>query len=366
MAGEIVADRATPGAMAIDRGEGPAAPIATPQRGVTAASGPRRAFLSGVAAVSIVRPGRSLAQPAGGPVRIGMLPLGSPASAYDRSLVEAFRDGLREVGLVENRHVSLDVAWVDRDADAARVVEEVVRRGAKLLVPCGTSASLAAQRHGHSLPVLFSSVGNPVGIGLVETLGRPGGNASGFSDALAELGGKLVQLARELGKADAPVHYLWHGGWADGQFRLQATEQAAHSAGVKLRAREIREVAELNDAMGAMRKAGANAVIVQPSPFTFRERERVIEAATRAGLALIFAFPPAAREGAVIAYGPDYADLYRRAASYADRMLKGARPADLPVERPVKFQLVINLNAARALALTVPQSLLIQASEVIR
>ncbi len=295
-----------------------------------------------------------------------MLPLGSPASAYDRSLVEAFREGLREAGLVENRHVLLDVAWVERDADAVRVVDDVVRRGAKLLVPCGTSASLAAQRRGNSLPVLFISVGNPVGIGLVRTLAHPGGNASGFSDALAEIGGKLVQLARELGKPDAPVHYLWHSAWADGQFRLQATEQAAQAAGVKLRAREIRDVSELSDSMAAMRRAGASAVIVQPSPFTFRERAHVIEAATRAGLAVIFAFPPAARDGAVIAYGPDYADLYRRAATYADRILKGARPADLPVERPVKFQLVVNLSAASALALAVPQSLLIQASEVIR
>lgn len=295
-----------------------------------------------------------------------MLPLGSPASAYDRSLVEAFREGLREAGLVENRHVLLDVAWVERDADALRVVDEVVHRGAKLLVSCGTSASLAAQRRGNSLPVLFISVGNPVGIGLVRTLAHPGGNASGFSDALAEIGGKLVQLARELGKPDAPVHYLWHSAWADGQFRLQATEQAAQAAGVKLRAREIRDVSELSDSMAAMRRAGASAVIVQPSPFTFRERVHVIEAATRAGLAVIFAFPPAARDGAVIAYGPDYADLYRRAATYADRILKGARPADLPVERPVKFQLVVNLSAASALALAVPQSLLIQASEVIR
>lgn len=325
-----------------------------------------RALLLGLAVGLSLLPAASGAQPSGGPVRIGMLPLGSPASAYDRSLVEAFRHGLREAGLVENRHVILDVEWVDKDADASRLVDELVRRGARLLVPCGTSASLAAKARGNSLPVLFISVGNPVGIGLVKTLAHPGGDASGFSDALADLGGKLVQLAREIGKPDAPVHYLWHGGWADGQFRLQATEQAARSAGVKLRAREIREVGEVNDAMAAMKKAGAVAVIVQPSPFTYREREHLIEAATRFGLALIFAFPPAARQGAVIAYGPDYADLYRRAASYADRMLKGARPADLPVEQPVKFELIVNLSAAKTLGLSVPQSLLLQASEVIR
>jgi hypothetical protein len=179
-----------------------------------------------------------LAQPAAAPARIGMLPLGSPASEYDRSLVEAFRAGLRETALVENRDVVLDIAWVTGEAGAARAVAELVQRGAKLLVPCGTSSSLAAKRGAGPVPVRF--------------------------------------------------------------------------------------------------------------------------------LGAIFAFPPAARAGALVAYGPDYADLYRRAASYALRMLNGARLADLPVEQPAKFELVINLATARALNLSVPQALLLQASEVVR
>jgi putative ABC transport system substrate-binding protein len=260
----------------------------------------------------------------------------------------------------------LDVAWVDGEAGAARAVADLVQRGAKLLVPCGTSASLAAKRGAGEVPVLFISVGNPVGIGLAQTLARPGGNASGFSDALAELGGKLVQVAKELGKPDAPVHYLWHDKWADGPFRFHMTERAARTAGVRFRPRAIHEADDIGDALAAMKKAGAAAVIVQPSPFTYRERDRIIEAAAKQGLGTVFAFPPAAREGALIAYGPDYADLYRRAASYAARMLGGARPADLPVEQPAKFELVINLATARALGITVPQSLLLQASEVVR
>jgi putative ABC transport system substrate-binding protein len=135
---------------------------------------------------------------------------------------------------------------------------------------------------------------------------------------------------------------------------------------VRFRPRAIHEADDIGDALAAMKKAGAAAVIVQPSPFTYRERDRIIEAAAKQGLGTVFAFPPAAREGALIAYGPDYADLYRRAASYAARMLSGARPADLPVEQPAKFELVINLATARALGITVPQSLLLQASEVVR
>lgn len=192
------------------------------------------------------------AQQTGGLARIGFLPLGSPGNAYDRSLVEAFRLGLRDVGLVENRHVLLDVVW-SSEPDYARAVSELVQRGVRLLVPCGTSASLAAKRDAAGVPILFISVGDPVGIGLVESLSRPGGNTSGFSDVLADVGGKFVQFGQELGKPQAPLHYLWHTGWADGQYRLQASDAAAQAAGLRLRARGIIEVAEISDAMAPHR-----------------------------------------------------------------------------------------------------------------
>ena len=301
-----------------------------------------------------------------GPTRIGFLPLGSPSSAYDRALVEAFRLGLREVGLVENQHVILDVVWIGSEPEAPQAADELVRRGARLLVPAGTVASLAAKRHAATVPVMFISVGNPVGIGLVESLSRPGGNATGFSDVLLDLSGKLVQFAKELARPRETVHYLWHTGWADGQRRFRATEVAAQAADVKLRTYGIVGIAELSDAMAAMKNAGATKLIVQPSPFTYRERERIIDAASKYGIATIFAFPPAAREGAVIAYGPDYGDLYRRSAAYVDRILKGIRPADLPVEQPTKFELVINARAAKALGVSISQSLRVQATEILQ
>jgi len=321
----------------------------------------RREFVSLLAGAVVSWPFATHAQQA--PIRIGFLPLGLASNLYDRSLVEAFRKGLQQVGLMENRDVVLDVAWIAGDPDEA--VARLVRRGAALLISCGTSASLAAKRTAPSIPVIFISVGNPIGIGLVESLSRPGGNATGFSDALAEVGGKLVETAVELGLRQGPIDYLWHTAWADGQFRLHATEQVAQSLGVKLRARGIANISEADDAIATIKKDGATTMIVQPSPLTFQERTRLIDSANSHGLGAIFAFPAAAREGALIAYGPDYIHLYLRAPLYVERVLKGARPADLPVEEPAKFELIVNLKVAKELKLEIPLSLLIRADELI-
>jgi putative tryptophan/tyrosine transport system substrate-binding protein len=326
----------------------------------------RRTVMAVLVSGLLAAPLAAQAQQAGSPVRIGFLPLGSPSSTYDQSLVEAFRQGLREVGVVENRHVVLDIVWSSSEPEISQSVSDLIQRGVKLLIPCGSNASAAAMRQTTTIPILFINVGNPVGIGLVKSLSHPGQNATGFSDMLAELSGKYVELARELGKRQASVDYLWHTGWPDGQYRFQATEQAAQSLGVKLRSRGIGDIAEVNDAMAAMKKAGAVTLIIQPSPFTFRQRHLLIESARKHGLATIFPFPAAASDGAMIAYGPDLVDMYQRVGSYVDRILKGAKPADLPVQQPTKFDLVINLKTAKALGLTIPQSLLGRADEVIQ
>jgi putative ABC transport system substrate-binding protein len=325
----------------------------------------RRQFITLLGGAAAAWPLAANGQQAENPVRIGFLPLGSPSDTYDQSLVEAFRDGLRKIGVVENRHVVLDFAWVRNESELPRAVTELMQRGAKLLITCGTSASVAAKRQVSTIPILFITVGNPVGVGLVASLSRPGGNATGFSDMHADLGGKYVEFAIELGKPQAPVDYLWYSEWADGQHRLEVTERAAQLLGVKLRTRAITDIAEANDAFAAMKVGEAVTVIIQSSPFSYRHRERLISSAMNHGLGAIYVHPQAARDGALIAYGPDYGDLNRRAASYVERILKGTKPADLPVQQPTKFELVINLKTAKALGLTIPAKLLYTADEVI-
>jgi ABC-type uncharacterized transport system substrate-binding protein len=303
------------------------------------------------------------AQPSKAPVRVGLVPLGSPANAYDRSLVEAFQQGLHRVGLIENRDIVLDVAWTGGDPD--KTVSDVLRRGAELLVPCGSSASVAASRQTSTIPIVFLSVGDPIAMGLVESLPRPGRNATGFSDILADLSGKLVDLSRELSKPRSTVDYLWYTAWPDGQNRYRGTEQAVHAAGMKLQSKGITDIAQLDDALTTIKQSGSTTLVVQPSPFTYGQRGRIIASARQHGLGTIFAFPVAAREGSLLAYGPDYLHMYRRAPFYVDRVLKGANPADLPVEQPAKVELLVNLQTAKTLGIEVPLSLLIRADELL-
>jgi putative ABC transport system substrate-binding protein len=298
-----------------------------------------------------------------GPVRLAFIPLGSRSNPYDRSLVEAFQRGLRRVGLIENQDDALDVVWPGDRPDQA--VSEALQRGAELLIPCGSSALVAAKRQTSTVPIVFLSVGDPVAVGLVESLSRPGQNATGFSDILAELSGKLVDVTRELIQPHRVIHYLWHTAWPDGQNRYQATEEAVRVAGMQLQSKGIAEISELDAAVAAIKLSGSPAFIVQPSPFTYGHRDRIIASARNNGLGTILAWPVAAREeGALTGYGPDYVHMYSRAPFYVDRVLKGAKPADLPVEGPSKVEFVINLQAAKALGIEVPLALLVRADEL--
>ena len=174
-----------------------------------------------------------------------------------------------------------------------------MQRGAELLITSGSSVSVAARRQTSTIPIVFLHVGDPMAMGLIESLARPGRNATGFSDILADLSGKFVDLAIELTKPQTTIDYLWHTAWPDGQNRYRATEQAVHAAGM-LRAKGIADITELDSALAAIKQSGSMVLIVQPSPLTYAHRTRIIVSATKNGLGTIFAFPVAAREGSLV------------------------------------------------------------------
>ncbi len=323
----------------------------------------RREFIMAIG-IAAALPLAAQSQQAKGPVRIGFLFFGSPSNAYDQSLVASFRRGLSEVGLFEGRDVVLDIEWIGDNPDQA--VADVLQRGAELLIPSGSTASVAANRLAGKTPILFISVGNPIGMGLVDKLSHPGRNATGFSDVLADLSAKLVELAVDFSKPQATaVDYLWYTAWPDGHNRYYATAEAAEAVGVKFRSGGIADLAEMDGVIAEMKRNGAKLLIVQPSPFTFQQRKTIIDAAMKQGLPTIFAFPAAAADGALIGYGPDYLHMYRKAPIYVNLILKGAKPADLPVEQPTKVQMLVNLKTAKALGLEVPPSLLMRADGLI-
>jgi putative ABC transport system substrate-binding protein len=323
----------------------------------------RREFIAGLAAAAGLS-FKAGAQQA--PLRAGFMPVGSPTNRYTQSLIESFRQGLRDVGVVEGRDIVLDTVWLNEEPEIPHALGELMQRNPGLLIPCGTRASIAAKAQTSTIPILFISVGNPVAVGLVESFAHPGGNATGFTYTHPDFSGRYVQFAVELEKRQAPVNYLWFTGSPEGEYSLQTAERAAQALRVDLRSKGIRDISEADGALAAMKGGGATTVIVQSSPFTFRYREPIIEAAMKHGMATIYDLPPAARDGALIAYGADYGVMYHRAAAYVKRILQGTKPSELPVEQPSKFELAINLKTAKALGISVPLTLINAADEVIQ
>ena len=304
----------------------------------------RRAFITLLGGAAAAWPLTARAQqPAS--ARLGILLYSNPAADPQGQTVLR---GLGDLGYVEGRNISLAYRYAEGSAERLPdLAAELVRLKPDVILAIGGDVAPIAKKATPSIPIVFISVGNPIAMGLVESLSHPGGNATGFSDTLSDISAKLVQYAIEVSKPEATIDYLWHTAWPDGKNRFQATEQAARSAGVKLRSQGIAESAEIDEAIGRMKQNGATTVIVQPSPFSYRERAHIISSAN--GLATLFGFPIAARDGALIAYGPDYIHMNRSAPLYVDRILKGAVPADLPVPGPLLVRILPVSQALRVL-----------------
>jgi putative ABC transport system substrate-binding protein len=309
----------------------------------------------------------SQAQPAAKVPRLGLL-IPSAVSAV-ASRLEAFRHGLRDLGYIEGQNITLEYRFADGQADRLPALgAELVQLQVDVLVVDGTTALRAAQHATTTLPIIMAVSGDPVGAGLVASLARPGGNITGLSSRAPEVSGKRLELLKEAVPTFSRVAALWHRDAPAGPY-VTETQAAAQALGLQLHAFEVGDPDALEQAFAAMTSVHAEALVVLPSAqFSSHQpvAERVAELAMTHRLPTMFGNREAVEAGGLMSYGPNYADFYRRAATYVDKILKGATPADLPVEQPMKFELVINLKTAQTLGLTIPPILLFQADEVIK
>jgi putative tryptophan/tyrosine transport system substrate-binding protein len=318
----------------------------------------RRAFLAGTGTVLLAAPLAAQAQQAAKVARIGYL-VGASLSLSPH-LHEAFRQGLRDLGYVEGRNVVMEY----RDA-----ASELVALKVDVIVAGGTPLALAAKQATKTIPIVFATAADPVGSGLVTSLARPGGNLTGLSILAPELVGKRLEQLKQAVPGVTRVAVLWQPGGHDERTDkdiLKEAEVSARALGVRLQFVEARGPADFDRAFSDMTRARMGALTVLTSVMFLNERRRLADLAAKTRLPAVYSAREFVDDGGLMAYGPDRADLYRRAATYVDKILKGAKPGDLPVEQPTKFELVINLKTAKALGLTIPPSLLARADEVIQ
>jgi len=300
--------------------------------------------------------------------RIGFL---SGSLANGPHLPEAFRQGLRDLGYIEGHDVVIEY----RDAEGkyerlpALAAELVARKVDVIFVGGSTPAALAARQATKTVPIVFAAIPDPVSSGLVTSLARPGGNVTGLSALSPELVGKRLELLKRAVPGVSLVAVLWQPGAAGERTVkdvLKEAEVAAQALGARLQFVEARGPADIERAFSDMTRARADALTVLPGAMFVNERRRLVDLAAKNRLPAVYGLREYVDTGGLMAYGPNLADLYRRVATYVDRILKGMKPGDLPVEQPTKFELVINLKTAKALGLTIPQSLLLRADEVIQ
>ena len=301
--------------------------------------------------------------------RIGYLEL-NRADVNPR-LARAFREGLSSLGYVEGRTIVIEYRSAEGKPERLSVLaaELVAVKVEVILIGPGTLPALAAQQATKTVPIVFTSAGDPVASGLVSSLARPGGNVTGLSLLFPELVGKCLEHLKQVIPRVGRIAVLWQPGAVPeraAQDILKEADAAARALGVRLQVVEARGPADIDRAFSDIIREGAGALAVLSTPMLASQRRRLVDLAAKHRLPTVFSFREYVDAGGLMSYGPDLADLFRRAAAYVDKILKGTKPEDLPVEQPTKFELVINLKAAKALGLTIPPSVLARADQVIQ
>jgi putative ABC transport system substrate-binding protein len=325
----------------------------------------RRAFIGTLTGSLVAAPLAAEAQQAGKVHRIGYLDQGS--AARNRPYFEAFRQGLRDLGWVEGQNIAIDVRFADGKTDQLPTLAvELVRLKMDVIVTSSTPAALAAKQATTTIPIVIGFVAEPVGSGIVTSLARPGGNITGWTHLGVELRGKYLELLKEAVPRANRIGVLWNPANPVHGPSLKLIEAAAQRLKVELDPVGVQDPKEFESTFSALVGKSVEALVVFPDGMFLAQTPLIVALAARSRLPAMYGVREYAEAGGLMAYGANLSHMHRLGASYVDKILKGAKPADLPVEQPTKFELVINLKTAKALWLTIPPSLLQRADEVIQ
>ena len=326
----------------------------------------RRDFIKGIAGSAAAWPLAARAQQAERMRRIGVLMNVAADDLEGQARIAAFHQGLQELGWTLGRNARIDARWGAVDADSSRrYAAELVGLAPDVILASASAAVAALQQTTRTIPIVFTSVADPVGAGFVETLAHPGGNITGFSTFEYTLSGKWLELLKEIAPGVTRAAVLRDAAVGSGVGQYAIIQAVAPSLGVELRAIDVRDPGEIERAIVTFAQSQNGGLIIAGTSPAVVHRDLIITLAAHHQLPAVYPLPFMAHSGGLIAYGPDSVSPYRRAAAYVDRILKGEKPADLPVQAPTKYELVVNLKTAKALGLTIPQSVLTRADQVI-
>ena len=322
----------------------------------------RRTFIGTLAGGLLASPFTTFAQQTTKLPRVGYL-----GNVESSPLLEGFRQGMRELGYVDGRNVTMEWRWSEGRTDRLPALAlELVQLNVDIIVVTNTQAARAAKQATSKTPIVMAIGSYPDKIGLVESLARPGGNVTGLSNVAPDLMGKRFQLLKEVAPKVSRVAVLWNPASPVEPFGFSDTTVAAAANGVEIRSIEVRTPEDYPAAFTTVTASRADALYAFSNPVNFKHQQLIMDFALKNRLPSLGEEKSYAESGCLLSYAPSFFEMLRRAATYVDKILKGAKPADLPVEQPTKFELVINLKTAKALGVTIPQSLLQRADEVIQ
>jgi len=293
--------------------------------------------------------------------------LAAPSASFFSTRIGAFRQGLRELGYLEGKNISIEYRYAEGKLDRLpHLAAELVRLKVDVILTASEFGVLAAKNATRTIPIVFGVTEDAVASGLVSSLARPGGNATGLTVVAADLGGKRLELLKESFPRVARVGVLWPSGGPRGNLPFTELETAAKALGLMLQSLPVRGLDDIEPAFEAAKRAGAQALLTNPNPVINTQGDRIMEFAAKNRLPAMYPSSEFVEAGGLMSYAPSYPDVFRRAANYVDKILKGAKPAELPVEQPTKFEFVINLKTAKQIGLTIPPNVLARADKVIK